>query len=217
MEDKPRDRSASRVPFDREGGKSAPLDPLDAASFALRRFGLVRHFFHGVAVPRWHPNLDQPLAHDLALAAQAAVALKPGGLLDAVLFGLGGLREVFHALFDVDVAGGTGAHAAAGVLDVDAVVLGDFEDVLTFTGEDFPLALGGAGEGLGVFEDEGDGDNRWTVGVFAVSKVHGFLENRRTARVEIESRRVVRGGRPGVGPACSLGPISCDHDTEVNT
>lgn len=91
---------------------------------------LVRDFFDGVAVPGGDAHDDGAGAFDFALAGESAVALEAGGFFDSVFFRFAGWREVFHALLDVDVAGGAGADSAAGVLDVDAVLHGEFEEVL---------------------------------------------------------------------------------------
>lgn len=133
----------------------------------------MRHFFDRVAVPGGDSDHDGAGAFDFALATEAAVALEAGGFFDSVFFGFARLGEVFHALFDVDVAGGAGADSAAGVLDVDAVLHGEFEEVLALG--TLHLEFGGvlAGESLGVFEEELHGDDGWAVFVIGVAEVHG--------------------------------------------
>jgi len=122
----------------------------------------VRDFFDGVAVPGGDTDGDRGVALNHALATEAAVSLQAGGLFDAVFFGFGGFAELVRALFDVDVAGAAGADAAAGVLDVDAVGHGDFEEVLPWRGVHGHGVFVLAGEPLGVFhlhldEDRGGG------------------------------------------------------------
>ncbi len=119
---------------------------------------LVRDFLDCVAVPGGDADNDGAIAFDLALAGEAGVALEPGGFLDAVFLFVCWFGEVFGTLLDVEMAGRAGADAAAGVLDVDTVFDGEFEEVLTLCGFDCPLGFFGAGEGIGVFEVEGDGD-----------------------------------------------------------
>lgn len=133
----------------------------------------MRDFFHRVAVPGGDSDHDGAGAFDFALATEAAVALESGGFFDSVFFGFARLGEVFHALLDVDVAGGAGADSAAGVLDVDAVLHGKFEKVLALGA--FHFEFGGvlAGESLGVFEEELDGDDGGAVFVIGVAEVHG--------------------------------------------
>ena len=136
---------------------------------------LVRDFFDRVAVPGRDADDDRAVALDLALAAQAAVHLESRGLLNAVVFGFGGLGDLIHALFDIHMAGGAGADGAAGVLDVDAGLDGDLEEVLALGGGDIPLGFVGAGEPLGVFEEELDGDGLGAVIVIGVAEVQGVV------------------------------------------
>ena len=84
--------------------------------------GLVRHFFHRVAVPRRDADGDGFVGGlNLCLAGQAGTEVVAGRFFDAVqLFVLWFVEAVF-ALVDVDVAGRAGGYAAAGVLDCDVV------------------------------------------------------------------------------------------------
>lgn len=135
----------------------------------------MRDLLDRVAVPGRDAHDDGTFALDLALATEPAVALEAGRFLDAVLFGLGGFAEIVHALLDVDVAGGAGADGAAGVLDIDPVLDGDLEEVLAPGGLDFPLAPGGAGQTLGVLEDELNGHVGRAVGMIRMAKMHQNL------------------------------------------
>lgn len=101
------------------------------------------------------------------------------------------------------------AHGSAGVLDVDAVLDGDLEQMLALGRHDAPLGLVRAGQALGVFQEELDRDRRGAVVVVVrVSQVHGrVLERDRYGPIDtlIESKsqrsigRDLRGGR-GAGP-----------------
>ena len=78
-----------------------------------------------VAVPFGDGNDD--VAFDDGLAAEAGVELVVGGLLDAVEFVVFHLGKVVAAFLYNDMTGGAGAAAAAGVLEVEAIVHGDVE------------------------------------------------------------------------------------------
>ena len=87
---------------------------------------------------------------DYALASQAGVDARVLGAVDEVLFLVGNFGQVVAAGIDVDVAGATPAHAAAVMLELNAIVQGHVEHRLA----------GGRHVGLGrlaVVELEGDG------------------------------------------------------------
>ena len=132
---------------------------------------LVGDFLDGVSVPGGDADDDGAFFADLALAGEAAVSLEAGCFFDAVVLGLGGLGEEVHSFFDVDVAGGAGADAAAGVLDVDAGGECDFEEVLCFGGHDDGFGVVES-EGVVVLGDESDGDVGWELVGVDGSDVH---------------------------------------------
>ena len=70
------------------------------------------------------------------------------------------------------MTGRTGTDRPAGVLDVDAVFDGEFEQGLPHTAHQIPFGLIGLREALGVLEDELDGNGRWTVGMTGIAHVH---------------------------------------------
>lgn len=65
---------------------------------------LMRHFLHGIPIPRRDAHNDRAVAFNLALATQTAVALKAGRLFHAIFLGFCGFTEIIHSLFDIDVA-----------------------------------------------------------------------------------------------------------------
>lgn len=133
---------------------------------------LVGDFLDRVAIPGWDAYLDRAVAADQALTREAAVSLQPRCFLDAILFRFGRFGEVLVARFDVDVAGGAGADAAAGVLDVDAVIHRQFEEALARAAHERVLALAVAGEALGVFQDESHRYHRGPVLCVRVLEMH---------------------------------------------
>ncbi len=69
----------------------------------------------------------QLLSGQHALAGQARVEARVDGAVNEVFFLVGNLGQVIQALVNVDVAGAAPAHAAAVVLQLDAVVEGHVE------------------------------------------------------------------------------------------
>lgn len=65
---------------------------------------------------------------DDTLTAQPALQPRVDGAIDKIFFLVGNLLQEFLPFLDVHVAGGTGAHAAAVVVQMHVVVLRDFED-----------------------------------------------------------------------------------------
>src|SRR5581483_9893644 len=86
-----------------------------------------------VAVP---PGDDH---HDVRRAVGDALATEPGfgghgrGLVEHVLLVLGRRGATLQPEGDVDVAGGAGADAAAGVVDLDPGLLGDSQQAAVQT------------------------------------------------------------------------------------
>ncbi len=104
------------------------------------------------------------------LAAEAAVELDIGGSLHAVELEVFGLGDAPCTLFDVDVAGGAGADATAGVVEEDAVVFGDIKEAhgraVALVGEGVESELDRLTLGL-----EGDADHSFGGGYGEV--IHG--------------------------------------------
>jgi hypothetical protein len=89
----------------------------------------------------WNSNHQlQLLIGQHALAGQARVDTRADGAVDEVFFLVGNLGQVVHALVDVDVAGATAAHAAAVVLQLNAIIEGYIEHRLATRGD---VRLGG--------------------------------------------------------------------------
>jgi len=82
-------------------------------------------FAHIVAVPGWDLNFHIAL-HD-ALAAQARAQCQTSGHIEPVTLVVIHLGKIFHSLRHDDVAGSTGAVAAASVFQVNAVVQADIQ------------------------------------------------------------------------------------------
>ena len=101
-------------------------------------------------VLRRDSNYELHIGLDHALAGQARVDARVLGAVDKVFFLVGNLGQVVATRFDVDVASAAAAHAAAVVLQLDAIVQRHVEHRLA----------GGRHVGLGrlaVVELEGDG------------------------------------------------------------
>src|SRR5271166_680252 len=114
------------------GNLSASSIPMSSASSQVRSLAMLVSWSFGnvVAVPRW--NLDHYLARllDDRLAAQARLELQIGSHVELVGFVVFHGTEKFLAFLHHDVAGGAGAVAAAGVLEVKTEVHGDVEQRL---------------------------------------------------------------------------------------
>ena len=87
---------------------------------------LMRDFLDRVAIPRRDLNFNHAVADDFTLARQATVALKTRRLFNAILLRLRRGTEMLHTLHNINVAGTASAHAAARMLNVDAMIHGDF-------------------------------------------------------------------------------------------
>lgn len=131
-------------------------------------------FLDRVAVPRGHADLDGAIAFNEALAREPGVDLEPGRFFDTIFFSFSWFSDLVHAFFDVDMAGGARADPAARVLDVDAMLDRNFQQVLPLGRHDIMDRLIGASDGLGVFQMEADLDGGGAVIVIGVSQMHGF-------------------------------------------
>jgi hypothetical protein len=103
----------------------------------MRKFALAALFFdnsgrfaflHVVLVPRRDFSDVGAGLFDDALAAEAAVELQARGKFEAVELKFFGFGDPSFTLLEVDVAGGAGGYAAAGVVEEDTVVFGDVEE-----------------------------------------------------------------------------------------
>lgn len=132
----------------------------------------MRVLFHRIAIPRRHANDDRPRTFNQRLAAQPAVALESGCLLDAIVLSLSGLRHVLHALLDVDVTSRARTDTATGMLDLDVIHIRHFEQALTLGGLALPFTLVGIRQRLGILQNELHGDRLGLVGVLGKSEMH---------------------------------------------
>src|SRR4051812_14745107 len=85
-----------------------------------------------IPIPR--RDLDHNLTRlgNDGLASQTRIQLQVGGSVHAVELVVVSFSEVLRSLFHPNVTRGTGAHAAAGVVEEEVVVHGDVEDRLRF-------------------------------------------------------------------------------------
>ena len=95
---------------------------------------------------------------DDALAAEAAVELQAGGEFEAVEFEVFGFGDALGTLLQEDVAGGAGGNAATGVVEEDAIVLGNVEEAHGLSVAVVGERVEGELDGL-MFRFEGDADH----------------------------------------------------------
>ncbi len=95
---------------------------------------------------------------DDALAAKAGVELEAGGEFEAVELEVFGFGDTLSTLLEKDVAGGAGGDATAGVVEEDAIVLGDVEEAHRLAVAVVGERVEGELDGL-VFGFEGDADH----------------------------------------------------------
>ncbi len=136
--------------------------------------GLVRNLFHSVAVPTRHANDDRGATAfaqilEFALAGKARRTADSRRFFHAIFFRFRRLIHLRRTLLEINVAGGTGTHTAARVLDVDAVVEGDFQQRLMLATQQVPLFLRRPRQRLRVVKQKGDRDHIGSVLVVVVA------------------------------------------------
>src|SRR5262249_21894965 len=118
--------------------RKAAVDRIDSRPSGFR-LGLLRRRNRGTkngraafadVVPSPCRNLDNYIAFDTCLGAQARVERQIGGGIEAVQFVVRRLREVLLAFFDHHMAGRAGAVSAAGMLEMQAKIEGNVEQRL---------------------------------------------------------------------------------------
>ncbi len=92
---------------------------------------LVRNLFYCVAIPRRHANDDRAALcaeiFQFALARETRTATNARRFFNAIFFCFARIVYLLATALEIDVTGRAGTNSAACMLDVDAVVDGNFE------------------------------------------------------------------------------------------